>query len=231
MAQLEEQVSSCRRRRPEPRPARRRRPGSHRSLAARARLRRAALYAAATRAIAPAKETACPYQLTRQAPLTAAPRQTVGRWRSRRTGLTKRFGERTALDGVDLHVPRGVRVRLPRPQRRGQDDDDPHAARPHARQRGEHARARPSGARRARAGAASASARSSRSRAFTRTCPAARTCASSPRCAAPRRTRGSSRRSRASGWPSAPTRRSRATRWACASASASRAACWPTRCC
>ena len=28
-------------------------------------------------------------------------------WRSRRTGLTKRFGERTALDGIDLRVPRG----------------------------------------------------------------------------------------------------------------------------
>jgi len=23
-------------------------------------------------------------------------------------GLTKRFGERTAVDGVDLHIPRGI---------------------------------------------------------------------------------------------------------------------------
>ena len=47
----------------------------------------------------------------------------------------------------------------------------------------------------------------------------------------PRPTRGSSRRWRGSGCPSAPGTRSRATRWACASGSASPAACWPTRCC
>ena len=46
--------------------------------------------------------------------------------------LTKKFGDRAAVDGVDLTRPRRRRLRLPRPERRRQDDDDPHAAGPHA---------------------------------------------------------------------------------------------------
>ena len=42
--------------------------------------------------------------------------------------LTKKFGDRAAVDGVDLVVPAGVGIRLPRPERRRQDDADPHAA-------------------------------------------------------------------------------------------------------
>ena len=45
-------------------------------------------------------------------------------------GLTKRFGARTAVDNVDLLVPRGVGVRLPGAERGGQDHADPGPARP-----------------------------------------------------------------------------------------------------
>ena len=44
-------------------------------------------------------------------------------------GLTKRYGETVALDRLDLTVAAGRGVRLPRSERRGQDDDDPAAAR------------------------------------------------------------------------------------------------------
>ena len=39
-------------------------------------------------------------------------------------GLVKRFGELVAVDGIDLDVKRGRGVRLPRPERRGQELDD-----------------------------------------------------------------------------------------------------------
>ena len=45
-------------------------------------------------------------------------------------GLGKAFGPRLALEGVDLARPERRRVRLPRRQRRRQDDADPAAARP-----------------------------------------------------------------------------------------------------
>ena len=47
--------------------------------------------------------------------------------RSKRDGLTRRFGDFVAVDHVTLRIPEGTALRLPRPQRRGQDDDDPHA--------------------------------------------------------------------------------------------------------
>ena len=48
-------------------------------------------------------------------------------------GLTKRFGSFTAVDDLDFDVEPGRDHRLPRPQRRRQDDDPAHAARPRAR--------------------------------------------------------------------------------------------------
>jgi len=41
------------------------------------------------------------------------------------SGLTQRFGETVAVDALDLEVPK-VRCRATRPQRRRQDDHDPH---------------------------------------------------------------------------------------------------------
>ena len=64
---------------------------------------------------------------------------------------------------------RRSRVRLPRPERRGQDDDDPHAARPDARDLRRGAACSGCRSRRSVARRSHASARSSRSRAFTRT--------------------------------------------------------------
>ena len=43
-------------------------------------------------------------------------------------GLSKRYGDTLALDALDLTVQRGRGVRLPRTQRRRQDDHDPAAA-------------------------------------------------------------------------------------------------------
>jgi hypothetical protein len=43
-------------------------------------------------------------------------------------GLTKRFGQRTAVDDVDSEVPVGTQ--LHRPERRRQDDHAAHARRP-----------------------------------------------------------------------------------------------------
>ena len=45
-------------------------------------------------------------------------------------GLTKRFGHVAAVDGLDLTVRRARGLRLPRAERLGQVDDDPHALRP-----------------------------------------------------------------------------------------------------
>ena len=53
-------------------------------------------------------------------------------------GLTKRYGRRTAVDQLDLELPSGRRRRLHRAERRRQDHDDGHAARPrppHGRRR------------------------------------------------------------------------------------------------
>ena len=51
-------------------------------------------------------------------------------------GLTRRFGDFVAVDRVTLRIPKGQPVRVPRPQRRGQDDDDPHADDAAAAERG-----------------------------------------------------------------------------------------------
>ena len=40
------------------------------------------------------------------------------------SGLHKSYGEHEAVRGIDFEVARGRGLRLPRPQRRGQDDDD-----------------------------------------------------------------------------------------------------------
>ena len=48
-------------------------------------------------------------------------------------GLTKRFGDVTAVDGLDLRARGRHGHRLPRPQRRRQDDDAADAARPRGR--------------------------------------------------------------------------------------------------
>ena len=44
----------------------------------------------------------------------------------RARGLVKRFGDFTAVDGIDVDVARGRGVRLPRPERRRQVLDDAH---------------------------------------------------------------------------------------------------------
>ena len=51
----------------------------------------------------------------------------------RTDGLTKAYGRLVVVDDVDLEVLAGRRVRLPRPERVGQDDHHPHA--PRARRR------------------------------------------------------------------------------------------------
>ena len=42
-------------------------------------------------------------------------------------GLTRRFGAFVAVDGVKLRIPKGHLLRIPRTERRRQDDDHPHA--------------------------------------------------------------------------------------------------------
>ena len=49
----------------------------------------------------------------------------------RTEGLTKRYGDRRRPENLDLEVARRRGPRLPRPERCGQDDDDPPAARAH----------------------------------------------------------------------------------------------------
>ena len=55
-------------------------------------------------------------------------------------GLVKRYGDVTALDGLDLDGPRGHRPRAARPERRGQDHGGPHPH--HAARAGRRARPR-----------------------------------------------------------------------------------------
>ena len=59
----------------------------------------------------------------------------------RTSGLTKRFGSQAAVDSLDLEVP-WSRLRVPRPERVGQDHHDPDAARAGRRNRGDHGVAR-----------------------------------------------------------------------------------------
>ena len=119
------------------------------------------------------------------------------------------------MDALDLVVPRGCGLRLPRAQRLGEDHHDPDAARAGRPDRGRASSCSGSPMpRRARRRAARGSGRSSRGPPSTPTCPAATTCAGStpptgrptPRTAAP----GSTRRSTGSGcWPR-PRKRYRA---------------------
>ena len=77
-------------------------------------------------------------------------------------GLVKRFGDLVAVDGIDLDVRRGRGVRLPRPERRGQELDDADDRLRLAGQRRDAAdpRPRPRRGRRRRSGRGSASSRS-----------------------------------------------------------------------
>ena len=111
------------------------------------------------------------------------------------------------------------RVRLPRPERRRQDDVAAHAARPDPADRGLGAPLRPRPARSTARRRSTASPASSRARASTRTCRAARTCACSPTTTTRRPARGSTRCSRSSSCATAPRIASAATRTACASGS------------
>ena len=49
--------------------------------------------------------------------------------------LIKRYGRTTAVDGLSFAVPQRQRVRIPRPERRGEDDDAAHPVRALARPR------------------------------------------------------------------------------------------------
>ena len=95
--------------------------------------------------------------------------------------LARRFGDRVALDGVQLRRRAGSDVRFRRPQRGRQDDDDAdHPRRPRRRQR-RGPLARRAGRRR-RPARASATCR--RSAACTRRCGCAPSSSTSPRCTA-----------------------------------------------
>ena len=74
-------------------------------------------------------------------PAIASARRTEPAIRAR--GLTRRFGHVTAVDHIDLDIPRAPHLRLPRPERLGQVDDDPHAVRPAAAERRHGRGARP----------------------------------------------------------------------------------------
>ena len=67
--------------------------------------------------------------------------------------LTRRFGKLTAVDHVTSRHPARDDLRLPRAERLGQVDDDPHAVRPAAAERRRVRGPRPSGAARSRAAA------------------------------------------------------------------------------
>ena len=136
-------------------------------------------------------------------------------------GLVKSFGAKRALDGFDLSVAHGRGARVPRPERRGQVDDDPRAARAAAgrRRRREPARRRPvEGRGRAapaaglRAGRREPVAQPVRRRGDRR----ARSAARRPRPAKTERARSSgsssTRGSRAAPTPRATGRRSRSSR-------------------
>ena len=165
-------------------------------------------------------------------PTTSRHRAQVGR-RTRRNvlmpaieihGLSKRFGDVTAVDEPQLRRPRGSRHRIPRPERRRQDDDPADAARPGRadRRQRHHRRA---ALRRARRRRRATSARCSSRPASIRAGAHATTCACwPPQAGLPRdpRRRGARRRSAS---PTPATGASRASRSACASASA-----WPARC-
>ena len=152
-------------------------------------------------------------------------------------GLVKRYGEIVAVDHVDLHGRARRRLRLPRPERRRQDDLAADAARPDPADRGLgascSAATRSSTARRR----STASPASSRGRASTRTCSgrtnlraarrlrraalalADRRGARARRAARPRARTGSAATRTGCGSGSASPRRSCASRGCCCSTS------------
>ncbi len=146
------------------------------------------------------------------------------------SGLTKRFGQRAAIDDVDLRVPRGSAFGFLGPNGAGKTTmirtllgltracagSMTLLGYPVPAQRAQAL---------ARVGAIVEEPR------FHAHLSAARTCASSRRCAMSRHSRESARRLSGLALQNGPTSGSRSTRWACASASAWRAACWPTRSC
>ena len=67
-------------------------------------------------------------------------------WAVETHGLTKRFGENVAVERRGAPRPAGMRVRIPRPERRRQDHADPGAARADARRCGHDVPARIPGA-------------------------------------------------------------------------------------
>ena len=91
------------------------------------------------------------------------------------TGLVKRYGEVTALDGLDLSVPAGHRARPARPQRRRQDHRGPHPHHAARARRGHGARSPASTSSRSRTRCASASGCPASTPRSTSTSPASRT--------------------------------------------------------
>ena len=146
----------------------------------------------------------------------------------RTSGLTKRFGDRVAVDAADTRGAARLRVRLPGAERRRQDHPHPHAARPDTGQQRDDGAARA-----ARSGAPGRGARAGRGD---------RRGAQLPRSSdGPREPLGRGRRPRSG---RRRTRRSvlermglldraetgcQRTRWGCASGWGSPAVCWPTR--
>ncbi len=145
-------------------------------------------------------------------------------------GLTKRFGERAAIDGIDLRVPTGCAFGFLGPNGAGKTTMiRTLLGLTRASSGSMSLLGHPVPAERApalaRVGAIVEEPRfhpNMSGRENLRIVAAVR----GPECV-----RESSPRSPASVWPTGRGRRSSATRWACASGSGSRAACWPIRCC
>ena len=146
-------------------------------------------------------------------------------------GLVKRYGHITAVDDVDLDGQRRRRLRLPRAERRRQDDVAADAARADPARRGqrEAVRARPPRRGGARPGRRRRLRRGAALLPVHERPPQPRDGGGARRRR--RRRRGSTRRSTPSTSPTAPATRSAATRTACASGSASPARCCATRGC
>ena len=111
-------------------------------------------------------------------------------------GLVKRYGH-TALTGLDIRAPRPG-LRLPGPQRLGQDHRAAAAHRPDPPQRGRHLAARPAVLVARPAAAVPRRLADRDARVLSRTCRAARTCACFAAAGPPRRGRASTRCSSAS---------------------------------
>ena len=68
-------------------------------------------------------------------PTSSDQRAVESHWAVETHGLTKRFGDNVAVNGVELLVPRGCAFGYLGPQRRGQDHPHPSAARTDPRRR------------------------------------------------------------------------------------------------